>query len=219
MTTARTSANKPRRAPARLGRPPGQTSENTRKRILLAARECFARVGFERATNRDIAASAGVTAAAIYRYFDSKPELYTAVVHDAVAELVPLMRAAVASEPDVRGALRAVLQILVGMDEDHAQAARFLSGLPFEMQRHPEVASRMLADPGEVFAIITDLVAKGVRTKQIPRDKSERVVAMMIATLMGLSQYAIALGDAAGKQAVAGFIDLFDERLFSRSKD
>lgn len=221
MTTLRTSANKraPRRAPARIGRPPGHTSEDTKRRILLAARECFARLGFGHATNRDIAEAAGVTAAALYRYYDSKTELYITVVRDALAELVPHLREAVGSQSDARSALRALLHVGVGMNAENMQAARFLSALPIEMQRHPEVAQRMLADPGEVFTIMTELVAKGVRAKQIPRDKSERVVSMMVATMMGLSMYATAVGDAAGRQAVAGFMDLLDERLFSRPRD
>jgi AcrR family transcriptional regulator len=221
MTTLRTSANKraPRRAAARIGRPPGQTSEATRKRILVAARVCFARLGFGHATNRDIAASAGVTAAALYRYFDSKTELYIAVVHDALAELVPHLREAVAPRTDARSALRALLHVAVGLDGENMQASRFLSALPIEMQRHPEVAQRMLAEPGEIFTIISELVAKGVRAREIPRDKSDRVVAMTIATLMGLSMYATALGEDAGKHAVDGFMDLLDDRLFSRPRD
>jgi AcrR family transcriptional regulator len=221
MATRRIPATKraKRRPPARTGRPPGQSREQTRKNILLAARECFARLGFERATNRDIASAAGVTAAAMYRYFDSKPELYIAVVRDASAQLVPRLRAAIASQAGSRASLRElIVQRASALDRNQLQAIRFLSAIPLEMQRHPEVAQRMLADPGEVYVLINELVTAGVRSKEIPRDKPDRVVAMTIAVLMGLSMYANTLGEEAGKLAFEGFIDLFDGRLFNRTR-
>ena len=57
------------------------------------------RVGYERATNRAIAAEAGVTAAAIYQYFGSKTELYAAVVDETLEEMMPRLRAAASTAP------------------------------------------------------------------------------------------------------------------------
>src|SRR2546428_338739 len=94
----------------RTGRPPGSTSDATRARILRAARDCFAKPGLARPTNRATADAAGITAAAIYQYFDSKTALYMATVRDAQAELVPAFRKAVASEPTARGAFSALVR-------------------------------------------------------------------------------------------------------------
>jgi TetR/AcrR family transcriptional regulator, repressor for uid operon len=46
-----------------------------RTRILDAARRCFVRSGFHRATMQDVAAEAGMSAGNIYRYFASKDVL------------------------------------------------------------------------------------------------------------------------------------------------
>lgn len=207
----------PKRKARPLGRPPGQLSEDTRQAILSAARECFARVGFERATNRDIAAAAGVTAAAMYRYFDSKPELYEAVVRDAMAVIVPRVRRAIAAASSLRGAFRALLQVVGTMDASEQAAARFLAGMPNEMQRHPEVATRVLADPGEIFVAVNELVAAGIRSGEISRDRAQRAVSVLIATLMGLSAYTNTLGPELGSEATQGFIDLLENRLFLTS--
>jgi AcrR family transcriptional regulator len=217
MTKASAAAPKRagRRPPApRIGRPPGQASEDTRKRILQAARERFAQLGFERATNRDIAALAGLTAAAVYRHFASKPDLYAAVVHDAVSELIPLVRDAAASEGSARKKLQRFVLAASGVDVHRAAGVRFLSAVPTEMRRHPEVARRMLADPGEMYSLLNDLVAAGVHTGEIPGDKAQRLVALMVALLMGFSSYANALGHAQSELAVAGFLDLLDGKLF-----
>lgn len=200
-----------------MGRPPGRSSAATRTAILAAARDAFARLGFERATNREIARAAGVTAAAMYRHFASKPDLYAAVVHEAFAELVPQLRRAIASQPSVRAAFRALLAGMEALDARQHAATKFLAELPNEMQRHPEVASLILAAPGEIYAIVTEVVEAGVRAGELPRDKAQRTISLMIASLMGVAGYASTLGWSLGKQAVAGFVDLVDGSLFGSS--
>jgi AcrR family transcriptional regulator len=73
----------------RTGRRPG--SEDTRGRILAAAREAFAERGFEGASIRDIASRAGVDAALVHHYFGSKQRLFLAASEFPVdvGEMVP----------------------------------------------------------------------------------------------------------------------------------
>jgi AcrR family transcriptional regulator len=52
----------------------------SRRRILEAAREVFFRDGFMEANLDDVARGAGVAKGTLYRYFDSKAELYVAVL-------------------------------------------------------------------------------------------------------------------------------------------
>ncbi|MFQ5513800.1 MAG: TetR/AcrR family transcriptional regulator [Myxococcota bacterium] len=54
--------------------------EASRRRILESARKIFFREGFEAANLDDVAADAGVAKGTIYRYFESKAELYVAVL-------------------------------------------------------------------------------------------------------------------------------------------
>ncbi len=55
-----------------------RTGQQSRQRIIDAARERFMRDGYERATVRAIAADAGVDVAMVYYFFDSKEGLFTA---------------------------------------------------------------------------------------------------------------------------------------------
>jgi AcrR family transcriptional regulator len=218
-TQPRTQNRRPsKRTPRRLGRPPGKLGEDTRRVILLAARETFGRLGFERATNVDIAAAANVTAAAMYKHFESKADLYAAAVHDALGELIPKLRELVAKQPSVRSAFRALVSVLDSFDEQQRATARFLSSIPSEMQRHPQVAERMLSNPGEVYTIVTELVEMGVRKGEISPEKAPRMVSVMIATFMGLSAYSNTLGPSFTRHAVAGLIDLLDGELFAPMK-
>lgn len=153
----------------------------------------------------------------MYRHFESKADLYAAVVHDALADVIPRVREAVANQESVRAAFAALLNVWNNFDDLQRGSARFLSGLPSEMQRHPQIAQRMFADPGAVFTIINELVESGVRKGEIPRAKAQRVVSVMIATFMGVSAYANTLGQSFAKQAIAGLVDLIDGELFVTS--
>jgi AcrR family transcriptional regulator len=62
----------------RVGRRPG--NQDTRGQIITAARQAFATKGFAGASMRGIAAEAGVDAALIHHYFDSKEQLFLATV-------------------------------------------------------------------------------------------------------------------------------------------
>jgi AcrR family transcriptional regulator len=63
---------------------PRAKSEESRRRILDAARAIFFEQGFEAANLDSVARVAGVAKGTIYRYFESKAELYVAVLaHNA----------------------------------------------------------------------------------------------------------------------------------------
>ncbi len=58
-----------------------------REQILTAATEAFARSGFAATSLEDIAAEAGITRVILYRHFDSKTDLYQAVLDRMCARL------------------------------------------------------------------------------------------------------------------------------------
>ena len=58
---------------------PGRAREDTRRRILEAARELFGTEGFDCTTVRQIASAVGITDAALYYHFKSKREILTAI--------------------------------------------------------------------------------------------------------------------------------------------
>ena len=62
----------------KVGRRPG--NQDTRGQIITAARQAFAAKGFAGTSMRAIATDAGVDAALIHHYFDSKQQLFLATV-------------------------------------------------------------------------------------------------------------------------------------------
>src|SRR3954454_13337896 len=68
---------------AQMAGPPPARRRNaaaTREAILTSARRAFARVGYDGAGVREIAAGAGVTAMLVNRYFGSKEKLFAEVL-------------------------------------------------------------------------------------------------------------------------------------------
>ncbi|MGV0052462.1 TetR/AcrR family transcriptional regulator [Mycobacterium colombiense] len=63
----------------RRGRPAG--SSGSRERILISARELFARNGIRNTSIRAVAAAAGVDSALVHHYFGTKEKLFAAAVH------------------------------------------------------------------------------------------------------------------------------------------
>jgi AcrR family transcriptional regulator len=86
--------------------------EERRAQILHAAARAFADGGFAATSMDDVAAAAGVTKLIVYRHFESKEELYGAVLDSVSARMADGWRAAAGQVPLVRGAtVRAFLQV------------------------------------------------------------------------------------------------------------
>jgi len=65
-------------------------AEARRAQILREAARLFASHGFKGTTTRDVAAGAGITEAALYRYFPSKEAMYAAILDERMAASDPL---------------------------------------------------------------------------------------------------------------------------------
>ena len=61
-----------------------RAKEETRQRIVAAAKELFAERGFEGASTRDLAAASGIAAGTLFNYFPSKEALAMTLVAEAL---------------------------------------------------------------------------------------------------------------------------------------
>jgi AcrR family transcriptional regulator len=186
----------------------------TRANILRSARMCFALRGFGVATNREIAERAGVTAAAIYQYFDSKVDLYLAAASEAIDEVAEHMHARAEGGGRIGTALSGIVTSLLALHESDPSLAAFLSEVPSELQRHPEIARGFKPDRSAVVAILSNVIGRAVTAGELDAADAGPTIEMFIACLMGLSQYA-ALNDR-GRPAARAFAELLEGRLFER---
>ena len=200
-----------------LGRPKGASSENTIQRILIGARTCFSRSGFAAATNKEIAEEAGVTAATIYLYFESKTALYIATIRAAYDELLPHYRAA-ASAPTLREGFRMVLAASAPLHMTDPSLAAFFSALPVEMRRHAPLAAVVQEEGSGVVKLFAGLVERGVKNGEIGRAEAPHVLALFIACTMGLSLYVTSIDGTHFGGMMEAFAALIAGTLFKEPK-
>lgn len=91
------------RSGGRPGRRPGDS--RTRDAVLAAARDEFARLGFDRATIRGIAAAAEVDPALVLHYFTSKEKLFAAALQIPVEPGAVLSRVMAHDTADMGAAI------------------------------------------------------------------------------------------------------------------
>jgi len=78
-----------------------------REQIIAAATRAFARTGFAATNLDDIATEAGISRAILYRHFDSKTDLYQAVLDSACGRLITATGADEFTETSIAGLLHA----------------------------------------------------------------------------------------------------------------
>ncbi|MGH8878817.1 MAG: TetR/AcrR family transcriptional regulator [Stackebrandtia sp.] len=118
---------------------------STRDKILDAAAEVIGERGLARATTKAIAAAAGFSEATLYKHFDSKTELFTAVLAER-------------SPGDLSGALRRLAE-----HDDPAAALTdvAVAAVGFYRQGFPMAAS-LFAEPELLAAHRSDLAERGL---------------------------------------------------------
>lgn len=81
-----------------------------RERILLSARGLIAKGGFREASITAVAAAAGLSTGALYRYFPSKAELFVEVLTEAVRRECDILRAIISKPGTADQRLRAAVE-------------------------------------------------------------------------------------------------------------
>jgi len=82
--------------------------ETRRNEIIDAARVCFLRSGFHRATTDEICREASITPGGLYHYFSSKEELISAVIDRQAESAVERMRTLIEDSINAESAFRQV---------------------------------------------------------------------------------------------------------------
>jgi TetR/AcrR family transcriptional regulator, repressor for uid operon len=130
----------PTTATRRPGRPPAAKADETRKRIVRAAREVFSERGYDGATFQAIAVRADLTRPAINHYFSSKRVLYREVA-DQTNELVVAAGIEQAKrQTTLMGRLTEFIGVAMRANAKNPSVSAFLVTGVLESQRHPELS-------------------------------------------------------------------------------
>ncbi len=145
-------------APERLTRE--EKKARTRAQLIDAAATVFARRGFVAASLDEVADEAGLTKGAVYSNFDSKEELFQAVIDERLNE--PMLRRA--ADIGVTGNISERAMEGARLFVDIAQQERELFLLALEhniyVARHPEHAAAFTTRYREQLATVADLITE-----------------------------------------------------------
>jgi TetR/AcrR family transcriptional repressor of uid operon len=130
----------PPTASRRPGRPPAAKADETRKRIVRAAREVFSERGYDGATFQAIAVRADLTRPAINHYFSTKRLLYREVA-DQTNELVVTAGIEQAKRvTTLMGRMTEFIGVAMRAHAENPSVSAFLITAVLESQRHPELS-------------------------------------------------------------------------------
>ncbi|MDQ0464750.1 AcrR family transcriptional regulator [Caulobacter ginsengisoli] len=101
--------------------------QQTREKVLLAARQLFTERGYEGATIRDIARAAGMSTGAVFASFADKSELFGDILTADHAALTEAMSDAAQGKTTVDSALMAMFK--AGYDFHYPQLPLFAAGV------------------------------------------------------------------------------------------
>lgn len=158
------------------------TADQTRTRLIEAARKAFGEKGFHATTTRDIASAAGLSPAAVYVHHRTKEDLLYAISLRGHREILADQQRAVDEAPDAAAGLEAVVHAMVLRHTREYATARVvnyeLDALTAEHRQEIEQLRSQIQ--GIVRRLLRDGVAAGLFEVDDIRLTSNAIVAMAI---------------------------------------
>ena len=159
--------------------------EDRREQIVEAALRVFAQKGFDKATNKDIAREASITAGLIYHYFKSKEELLKAALEGNAPDQLLRANPALMRDLPPEQMLRFVAQQLLNMAESERFVQLVSIYLP-EMIHNPGIAPLGLPMIHEGVKFLADYLAAKMESGELRRTDARLTAQIFMGSIMDL---------------------------------
>ena len=154
-----------------------------KERILAGALDVFKKKGIEGATMDEIAAGSGFGKATLYYYFQSKEEVFAAILENGWEKLWLSLEPVIARD---YGPRKTFMQVLLKTSEvvhSHPGLYKFLFNAPqkitFDKQPWKQYQNRL-------YAVLMSLLEDGVRAGEFPKINPKLLFKAMGGLFMGL---------------------------------
>lgn len=190
----------------KLGRPADTDSTDTRERIITCACIKFANEGFEGTTNKDIAAAAGISSAALYHYFPSKSDLYVAVCEFITGVFAEVFQRTKESDHRLESRLTMLLTENAKLGRTTPFIVGFITGISAVVKKHPEVSRGADTFSAGFRRMTFDLIETATEKDEVLRGGSVNGLAdLTVSVLAGLGRMS-ARGE---EERRAGAMDMY----------
>jgi AcrR family transcriptional regulator len=187
--------------------------------LLAAAARVFSRRGFDDAQSPEIAAEAGLSTGAFYRYFADKRQAFIEVAAAHLERVHNDILARLQPERFRGGDARAAIDHVIDVLFDHLQRDRALQRAMLTMSmRDDEVQRLRVTYEGRGLDALTALIAEVIPASRVPHPRAAATVIQLAALEIGLERAGLRpaveprVPDAEVKQALREMIHryLFD---------
>lgn len=136
-----------------------------RERILRAARTLVAQGGFREASINAVAAAAGLSTGALYRYFPSKADLFVEVLTEAVRRECAILREIIARPGTADQRLRAAVESFARRALEGPHLAYAFIAEPID----PEVDAARILCRQEFSDVFKTVLREGIASGEFPQ--------------------------------------------------
>jgi TetR/AcrR family transcriptional repressor of uid operon len=157
---------------------PLDSPPDRRAQILRAAMICFAKRGFHQTSMHDISAEAGISVGLIYRYFENKDAVISAMADEHKREIHEVLERARLA-PSLVEAFEIIFTWDCSENSPHVVSA-FVVDLFAEAGRNPRVADLVRDVARIAMDGVTDLIARSPEANNLPYDLGPREITEMI---------------------------------------
>lgn len=152
--------------------------QQTREKVLQAARDLFIERGYEGATIRDIARAAGMSTGAVFASFADKNELFDAILNDDFAELVEPMRDAITGATTAREAL--VGMFGAAYRAHSSQLPLIQAALAASWTRTPEAERLRRESMRPIRSLVSEVLERAVERGELTQRFDLRLISEMV---------------------------------------
>src|SRR5262245_5936285 len=176
-----------------------QYRDARRDQILTQAKRCFVRDGFHETSMQDLFAEVGLSAGAVYGYFDSKNEVILAIAEENMHDVVTMIHK-LADDPQGDGigaTLAAIIDLIRSRNAEEALGSVALL-VWAEVLRNPALRDRFTTSLTDLRTELTSVVQDAQRNQTLPKGIApEGLAALLLAIVPGVILQMTLLGDAA----------------------
>ncbi len=165
---------------------PDKRREQTRSHLLRAAAEVFSRRGYHGASLDEVAAEAGFSKGAVYSNFESKEDLFLALVNDRTEQLVQDFGAAAEGHRTGAALIKALSDVYIHLgSEDRGWALS--TEFSLYALRNPELRKKLVTDNRAGRELVIELVEQHCREAGVtPPLPAESIATIYIALFRGM---------------------------------
>lgn len=188
--------------------------EEKRRKILDVAVMEFANHGFENANINVIAKKAEVSVGSLYKYFDTKTDLFLTSINYGISTLDSIIDAVAASDDDAMAKLERLIRIAIEYSRKSSVLIKLYN--EFTGESDPELAKKIASDmENTTAAAYKKAIIDGQASGEIRTDIDPGMAAFMIDNLLMNIQFSYACDYYRERYKIYAGDDIFQKDEFA----